>query len=219
MSTPLDFESCRQNVTRLADWYHNNAGTRNESTTRLHIIDRLLFDCLGWERDHVESEESHDGEFADYTLQFPRRLLILEAKREGTYFELPLGHTRSEYSISSLLRTIPALRAAMEQVAGYCQKRGVPYAAVSNGHQLVLFIANRSDGIPPFNGAAVVFDSLDRMRDDFFDLWNLLSPPAIEQQLLHTRLIGNAGRSFPLSYPPQSSRIQGLRDGTHFRAA
>jgi hypothetical protein len=197
MSTLPDFDSCRQNIARLADWYQSNAGTRNEATTRLQIIDRLLFECLGWDRDHVQSEESHSGEFADYTLQFPRRLLILEAKREGTYFELLLGHTRLEYSIPSLLRTVPALRAAMEQVADYCQKRGVPYAAVSNGHQLVLFIGNRSDGTAPFEGAAIVFPSLDQMRDRFLDLWNLLSPPALEQQALHTRLIGSARTILP----------------------
>ena len=40
----------------------------------------------------------------------------------------------------------------MEQAAGYCQSRGVPYAAVSNGHQFVIFVATRSDGIPPFEG-------------------------------------------------------------------
>ena len=219
MSTPPDFESCRENIARLADWYHDNSGTRNEATTRLHLIDRLLFDCLGWLRDHVDSEQSHDGEFADYTLQFPRRLFILEAKREGTYFDLPLGHKRLEYSISSLLRTIPALRAAMEQVAGYCQRRGVPYAGVSNGHQLVVFIGNRSHGTPPFEGTAIVFESLDEMRDNFLEFWNLLSPPAIEQQLLHSRLIGNVQPILPPKLSATIKPYPGIKGRNPFQSS
>ena len=38
----------------------------NEAQTRLHIIDRVLFDCLGWCRDtEVEIEKSEDQKFTD----------------------------------------------------------------------------------------------------------------------------------------------------------
>lgn len=192
-----EFESGLENIGLLADWYKVNEAARNEATTRLQLIDRLLFECLGWQRDHVHSEESHEGQYADYTLQFPRKLLIVEAKREGTYFELPVGHTRLDYSIPALFRTTPALKAAMEQVAEYCQNRGVPYSAVTNGHQLVLFLGNRNDGTPPFEGTAIVFSSLEHMRKEFLQLWNLASPAAIEQHLLRNRLIGEARPNLP----------------------
>jgi hypothetical protein len=108
-----------------------------------------------------------------------------------------VGIRRLEQAIPSLLRTTPALKAAMEQVAEYCQQRGVPYAAVTNGHQIVAFMASRSDGLAPFEGTAAVFTSMQHMRDSFLDLWNLLSKPALEQQTLRTRLVGETKASLP----------------------
>jgi hypothetical protein len=70
-----------------------------------------------------------------------RRVLIVEAKKEGDYFEVPVGKLQLKYSIQGLFRDSPNLRAAMEQVARYCQSRGIPFAAVSNGHQVVAFLA------------------------------------------------------------------------------
>ena len=37
-------------------------------------------------------EEENNGEYADYTFYLPRRTLIVEAKREGIYFEVPAGN-------------------------------------------------------------------------------------------------------------------------------
>lgn len=192
-----DYSTCRDMVTGLAEWYDRNSAQRNEATTRLQLIDRLFFDCLGWNRDDVYLEDPYDGKYADYTFLFPRKLLIVEAKKEGVYFELPVGPPRLEQSIQSLIKTTPELRAAMEQVARYCQQRGVPYAAVTNGHQLIVFVASRSDGKPPFEGMGIVFASLAQMRDSFLDLWNLLSKNALEQQLLRSRLIGQAEVNLP----------------------
>jgi GTPase SAR1 family protein len=192
-----EYENHWKAIGEIAIWYEANSGSRNEATTRVQLIDRILFESLAWDRSDVIAEESHDGQYADYTLNAPRRLLIVEAKKEGTYFELPVGLDGIQYSIPTLLRTTSALRAAMEQVAGYCQSRGVPYAAVTNGHQFVIFVATRSDGVPPFKGAAVVFSSLAQMRDRFMDFWNTLSKPAIERQMLRARLYDQIGPTLP----------------------
>jgi hypothetical protein len=150
-----DFDTCRVNFDQLAASASLSSTSRNEATTRLQLIDALFFDCLGWSKDDVVLEESYGGEYADYSFNFPRRLLIVEAKKEGSYFELPIGLDKIEYSLPGLLRSTSALKAAIEQVIGYCQKRGVPFAAVCNGRQLVAFIASRSDGVPPLDGRAV----------------------------------------------------------------
>ena len=199
------FDGYAKAIASLAEWYKDNTSKRNEATTRLQLIDRLFFDCLAWSRDDVHAEESYGGQYADYTFLAPRKLLIVEAKREGIYFEMPVGSSSTEFSIQTLLRTTPALKAAMEQVAAYCQSRGVPYAAVTNGHQLVIFIATRSDGVPPFEGTAVVYTSLGQMRDEFMELWNLLSKPALEQQTLRNKLLGKSAPSLP---PKLSANIR-----------
>jgi len=94
---------------------------------------------------------------------------------------LPIGHDRLEYSTQSLFRTSPTLKSAMEQAGGYCQQRGVPYAAVTNGHQTIAFIGARSDGLSPYDAPSLVFPSLQFMAARFIELWNTLSKPAIER--------------------------------------
>ena len=209
----IEYEAHWKAMGELANWYDDNISSRNEATTRLHLIDRIFFDCLGWNRNDVTAEKPYDGQYADYTFSAPRSILIVEAKREGIYFELPVGLNNLEYSIPTLLRTTAALKSAMEQVAGYCQSRGVPYAAVTNGHQFVIFVATRSDGVPPFDGLALVFPSIALMRDRFMDFWNILSRPAMEKQTLRARLYGKSG----LNLPPKLSAMIKPYPGTKGR--
>lgn len=192
-----DFETGRSNLEKLIAWYSDKKGQRNEATTRFQLIDRLLFECLGWGRDDVILEEPHGGEYTDYTFLAPRRVLIVEAKKEGDYFELPAGKTRSVYSLPSLLRDYSNLRAAIEQATHYCQTRGVPFGTVINGHQVVAFVATRGDGLPPLEGNAVVFPSLEFMLENFVDLWQALSKPGIEQKKLLYKLISDVLPELP----------------------
>lgn len=182
------------------------SASRNEATTRMHLIDRLVFDALQWPRDQCTPEESHEGLYADYVLGLPKRQVIWEAKREGIYFDLPLDRQTREVSLPSLTRKNGNLDAALKQVGGYCTGRGVPVAVVSNGHQLVAFIGSRIDGVPPTNGRAIIFRSLAEMRDDFTTLWNCLSYPAIERKYLESRITQEA-----LDPPPEKLASRLLR--------
>ena len=184
-----DYESCRRNLEELATWYQK--ADRNEATTRLQVIDWLFLDCLAWSKDDITAEESYNGDYADYTFALTRKILIVEAKKEGNYFELPAGKTRIEYALTSLSRDFPNVKAAVEQAASYCQQRGVPFGAIANGHQIIAFIANRSDGLPPLEGKALVFPSLDVMLKEFPTLWDALSKPGIEEKRIQALLIGD----------------------------
>src|SRR5437867_2349903 len=138
---------------------------RNEATTRLQVIDRLLFETLGWDRHDCTAEDSQDGRFADYALLAPRRVLVVEAKKEGVYFELPAGAVTQSprIGIRYFEKQAPAVFGAIRQAIDYCQARGTPVGAVCNGHQIVAFLASRLDGVPPLDGDALVFDSLENM--------------------------------------------------------
>lgn len=191
-----DYEECRRNLEKLIAWY--KPAHRNEATTRFQIIDSLFFECLGWSKVDVIMEEHHGGEYADYSFNAPRRILIVEAKREDQYFEIPAtGKTKLEYSIASLSRDNANLKAAISQAAAYCQNRGVPYGAISNGYQIVAFIAVRGDSIPPLEGKALVFSSLEKMLDNFLDFWQVLSKPGVEEKRLQARLIGDLQAQIP----------------------
>jgi len=184
------YEDSRHNLEQLVAWYAPRAGSRNEATTRLQLIDRLFFECLGWSKDQVILEEPHGREYADYTFLVFRPVLIVEAKREGDYFELPAGVSRLEHSLPSLMRDYPNLKQAIEQAARYCQSRGVPFGTVTNGHQVIAFVAVRNDGTAPLDGRALAFSSLDVMLAHFLDFWQALSRSGVEEKKILYRLIG-----------------------------
>jgi hypothetical protein len=193
----IDFETCYENLKRLAAYYGENVEHRNEATTRSQLIDTLLYDCLAWEKRDVLPEKHHDGDYADYTFFAPRQIMILEAKREGQYFEVPVGKIAITYKLASICRGNDMLSAAVAQVADYCHSRGIPLAAVCNGHQLMVFIAVRSDGVPYLEGRALVFPSLHFMETHFLELWNAISKAAIEDRKLFQLLFGSAVPDVP----------------------
>ncbi len=189
-----EYENGRQSLEELSNWYklEINSKNRNEATTRLHLIDQILFKCLGWDKEDCRLEESNKGKYADYTLYAPNniRVLIVEAKKEGIYFELPSGYSRLEYNLKSLCRDNKRIGKAVTQAMEYCQKRGTQLGVVCNGHQLICFIASRDDGIPPIDGKAIIFDSLNKMIENFQNLWKYLSKPGIIEKNLQQYLLG-----------------------------
>ncbi|NLE45181.1 MAG: hypothetical protein GX620_10700, partial [Chloroflexi bacterium] len=201
------YDDCQENLKNLVHFYSDNLGKRNEATTRLHLIDTLLMDCLGWNKRDIVCEEhqrTERDEYTDYTFFAPRRMMILEAKREGDTWEIPDVKVSITYTLKSVCRGNADLKAAINQAASYCQSRGVPIATICNGHQLLAFVANRNDGVPPLDGKAVVFPSLHHMLDYFPDLWNALSRGALEDKKLQQRLVGSHQPELP---PPLSASI------------
>jgi GTPase SAR1 family protein len=188
----MTFEEGFSALSNLEHWYDENKGTRNEATTRFRLIDSIFFECLGWGKDDAILEEAQNREYTDYVFLAPRRMLIVEAKREGYAFELPAGQTKLEMGIHALLKIHPNTELAIAQAAGYCQQRGVPIAVVTNGHQLITFIGSRNDATPPLEGRALVFSSLHDMANHFIDLWNALSKPGIEEKRILHRLTTGA---------------------------
>ena len=176
-----EYEARRRALEELRDWAANlPKGKRNEATTRLHLIDALLFETLAWPKEDCAAEESHAGQYIDYGLGRPFRRLVLEAKKDGDTFQLPMGWSERVCRIRTLVDGNKPLALAIKQVCGYCQQRGVLLAAVSNGHQLVVLMGSRQDGTPPLLGDAIVFTSLDDMVANFRELWDCLSKPAVE---------------------------------------
>ena len=161
---------------------------RNEATMRLQFIDRLLFECLGWDKWDCVNEDNHEGTYTDYSLGKPYVTLIVEAKKEDVYFSIPAGFDGPIYPLERFRKEAPDVFKAVEQAMVYCQTRGVPFGAVCNGHQIVAFLASRTDSIAPMKGQALVLPSLVHMRDGFRDLWDCLSHPGVSARGLASRL-------------------------------
>ncbi len=203
---PDIFGSAKQELANLTGASLVGAGA-NEATTRIQLIDALLFNCLGWNPSDVTAEEHSEGTYADYCVGKPATQFILEAKREGISFSLPPGvEGRRSVTLPTLLedqKTSEAIR----QVLQYCQARGVPIAVLSNGHQIIAFFASRQDGVPPLEGRALVFDSLHEMLRDFSTLWKFLSKEGIRTKSLQRALLGKTPQT--LSPDKLSNHIPG----------
>lgn len=213
-----EFEHGRQKLLELIEFFKENTANLNEATTRLYFIDALLFECLGWTKADVIVEESYRGTFADYVFAAPRKILTIEAKREGDYFEVPVGSNRINYSLSTITKDNKKLEEALEQVSAYCQKRGIPFGAVSNGHQIVLFIAARTDGSPPLAGRCLVFPSLRFMEQNFLQLWNAISKPAVLQNNLSKILLEQIEVETPPKLSANIINYPGVKQRNVFQA-
>lgn len=96
------FVSAKQELSAVVE--ERKATPMNEATTRLRLIDRLLMNCLDWRPAEITTEEYQAGEYVDYALGTPATEAILEAKKEGHHFAVPVGVVgRREVDIRSLL--------------------------------------------------------------------------------------------------------------------
>lgn len=207
------YQSAKQKLTELA--HELRSAPLNEATTRLRIIDRLLVDCLGWRQGDITAEDRLEGRFADYVLGNPNPQVVVEAKKEGFHFALPGGLAgRRSIDLQTLMEN-GQTNAAIRQVLGYCFERGVPIAILSNGRQLLAFYASRQDGVPPIEGRALMFSSLEEMSEDFGVFWNNLSREGISLRTLQRLLLGRAPRALaPGKLTDQISRYDRVRPTT-----
>jgi predicted type IV restriction endonuclease len=70
----------------------------NEAQTRHHVIDRMLYEVLGWEHADIEVEKrvAEDGktEIADYLVRTANTAFCIEAKRVGASFTIDTSKRR-----------------------------------------------------------------------------------------------------------------------------
>ncbi len=170
----------------------------NESETRFQIIDRVVIDCLGWPRDSVQVEQPQDSrDYTDYELGVPR-CVIWEAKRKDKTFDLPADPKKNMFrNLDSIVALSAETLAAVEQVRSYCSNRGVEIAVATNGHQIIAFLATRSDGVAPLKGRCFVVNGFEQFQNEFPKVWQMLSPEGITENRLKRILTVGEDRAIP----------------------
>lgn len=181
----------------------SRSSSQNEAETRHKIIDTVLQEFLSWPRNRLKVEPYIDPGFADYVLTKPNgdHLFFIEAKRSGVYFELPRAHLKGETSayiqIKKLL-TDKNIKDAMTQVRDYCMNTGCEYAAITNGHEWILFktfvSGKRWDSLNAF-----VIRKLEFFRDEYTNALNHLSYISISERSSLVQLL--------TSLPPKDRQI------------
>lgn len=167
----------------------NENGRRalNEADTRHRIIDLILHDLLAWPRNRVSVEEYVAPGFVDYVLKKANDdpLILIEAKKEGLFFELPHppneDETSSYIGIGKLL-TDQNIKSAMTQVRTYCLDTGCEFACVTNGHEWIFFKiferTKRWEALQAFIVRNLTFFELEHTR-----AYNLFSYRSITERI------------------------------------
>ena len=154
----------------------------NEAQNRFQFVDRLLTECLGWQRPDISVEQPDGaGGRSDYQLGHNPIKAVLEAKREAIYFDLPPKGQRSIVrKLAPILSASKDFKEAVSQVITYCALHGAAIAIICNGPQLALFQAI-VPGYSPLEGDCYFFDGFNELITEFPLLWKLLSPEGITE--------------------------------------
>jgi len=189
----------------------------NEADTRFRFIDKILTECLLWEPKDINNEDVKNSHYADYKLNLFRPVAVWEAKRTGNYFELPVGINKLVIPLKSICKDNPTIKDALIQVSGYCHERGIQIGVVSNGWQLIAFIANRNDSIPPLDGDGLVVPSLEVFIKNYKEIWNCLSKNGFQHDYLTKKLIGGSEERLPPKLSATITDYPGIKNRNPFQ--
>jgi len=188
MQAPFELTEGQARLEKIIEDFPTSSPYWNEAQNRFHFVDRLLTECLGWERPSIEVEASDGlGGKADYVLGQPAKA-VLEAKREAQIFNtLPTGEPTLVRKLQPLLRASKPFEDAVRQVITYCSLKGAQIAVICNGPQLAVFQA-LIPGVSPLDGECFLFNGFDTYIQYFPQLWALLSPEGVTENRAYRTL-------------------------------
>lgn len=124
--------------------FENKDRISNEAETRHKVIDFIIHDLLSWPKNRVAVEEHVHPGYADYVLKKNNddAVLVIEAKKEGIFFVLPVPYSSNENSCFISIKKLVTdqnISVAVTQVRNYCFELGCEYACITNGHEWIFF--------------------------------------------------------------------------------
>ncbi|MDY4789540.1 MAG: hypothetical protein SO179_03110 [Bacteroidales bacterium] len=189
----------------------------NEADTRFRFIDKILTDCLNWDIKDICCEDEKNQHYADYKLSIFRPVAVWEAKKTGVFFELPAGTSKLILPLKSICKDNPKIKDALIQVGGYCHERGIKIGVVSNGWQIIAFIANRNDSTPPLEGNGLVIHSLEFFLNNFLEVWNCLSKSGFIEDNITKKLLGGHEQQLPPKLSSSIRNYPGIKNRNPFQ--
>lgn len=158
-----------------------------ESDTRSKVIDFILKNVLGWPENAISREGHVHHGYYDYKLTSIHMKIVIEAKKMGEYFSIPIGKKDRIYKLKNLMKTSGKIKSAIEQVRGYCDDLGTEFAGITNGSEWIFFRA-----VTPRqgwrDGDALCFKSLDDILLNFNLFYSILSFNNIDEYGLRDQL-------------------------------
>lgn len=176
MIANIDISEGKINLGKIIASLPNNTYYWNEAQNRYQFIDRIINECLGWEKPYIEVEKRDEaGGIADYLLGSPVKAII-EAKREEKTFDIPPNSkVFFETKLRNIVENCKVFKSAYNQILSYCAQNGAGIAIVCNGPQMIIF-KSYIQGKSPLDGECFVFNGVNSYLEHFYDLWKLISP-------------------------------------------
>jgi GTPase SAR1 family protein len=217
MQASIEMHQGRAALKGIIETFPPDSAHWSEAQNRFQFIDRLLSECLGWEKPLIAVEIFDEGGGrADYLLGNPIRAAV-EAKKEAKKFNfLPSARPRSARKLRSLVDSCPNLKAACTQVIGYCALHGARLAVVCNGPQMVIFQSVGHSG-SPLDGECFVFDGFNAYLSDFPSLWRFLSPEGVYENIAVRALADLQNPRIPVKASTTLSDAKAYRYRTPFQ--
>lgn len=165
----------------------------NEATTRLKLIDTIIFDLLRWTKDDVRVEYhlAEDGvtEFADYIISTGQHSILIEAKKVGSNFNgAPKG--RRAFLRGTWLKQ--SVGDPIRQARDYGRKLGVGFCIATNGLTWIAFPVNRRDQVTFEDSSCIVFQDIDNVLNDIDDFVGIFARENVISGSLDKSLLGSA---------------------------
>jgi hypothetical protein len=189
-------------LNEIRGYLHNDL---RESDVRYRVIDNLFKRVLDWPDEKVKTEDHVHSGFIDYTLCNKNSVpvLLIEAKREGKYFEIPNNVNNRDH-----IRLVPTdqllsnkdINDALFQVKEYADDLGCSYVCITNGDQWIFSHVNPVNNKSWKKQKSIVITEFEYFVSSFTDAFNFLSYHSItEEASLSRRLIASRnqkGESF-----------------------
>lgn len=217
MQARFEMNQGRVALTKIIAEFPAESAHWSEAQNRFQFVDRLMLECLGWEQPFIEVEPFDDaGGRADYLLGKPVRA-ALEAKKEAKRFNfLPTAKPRQARKLRPLVDACPNLKDACTQVLTYCTLHGARLAIVCNGPQMVIF-QSVGHGVSPLDGQCIVFDGFQSYVERFDELWRVLSPEGIYENVAARKLADIQNPRLPVKASTTIADLKQYRYRTAFQ--
>lgn len=153
-----------------------------EQDARIHLIDRILIEVLGWDRSGIRTETHVESGYTDYLLSVDSRTrIVVEAKRAEKLLVDTRQPGMSWYKVNGA--ALKSAQDGLEQAKRYCSDTAALFSALTTGFEWIGYWAIRTDGIPPTDGKAAVFPDLNAVEKEFATFYDLFSPEGIRENL------------------------------------
>jgi len=147
----------------------------SESDTRSKLIDVYFKEVLGWGESHIRREGHGDNGYYDYVVTLNNFSFVIEAKKTFDTFNLPIRGRR--HKLRSLYK---GNKPVIDQIRGYLSDTGLTHGIITNGKQFIVSRFINTDGTSWQDNDSLIFQSTDKINENFTEFYNLFSYEAIE---------------------------------------